>query len=122
MPRSAAEIALGVVFAAGAIFNGVYTLRHSRQFFGDFADGAWFGPAASFIRRVVIPNGTVFTVLLILFQAAIAIAIFSRGGLVTQALLAGGAFSLVVALFSSPGGTAGNLALAALYFGLALTR
>jgi hypothetical protein len=120
--RAVAEIAVGVVFATGAVFNSVYTLRHTTEFYGDFANGAWFRPAGSFIRTVVIPNGTLFTLLVIGFQASVAIVIFVRGDLVTAALLAGGVFALVVALFSSPGGTAGNLMLAAIQFGLAFAR
>ena len=119
---SVAEIAVGAVYAVGAVFNSVYTLRHSTEFYGTFADGAWLGPAEWFIRRLVIPNGTLFTVLLIVFQAALAITIITRGDLVGPALLVGGSFALVVAFFSNPGGTAGNLALAVIQFTLALTR
>ncbi len=70
----------------------------------------------------MIPNGTLFTVLLIVFQATVATAILTRGGLAKAALLAGGAFSLVVAFFSNPAGTAANVALAAIQFALALSR
>jgi hypothetical protein len=117
-----AEIAIGIVFAAGAVFNSVYTLRHTDSFYGDFANGAWLAPAESFIRNVVMPNGTVFTLLVIVFQATIAFVILTRGDLVTAALIAGGVFALVVALFSSPAGTAGNLTLAASQFALAFLR
>jgi hypothetical protein len=120
--RVVAEIAIGAVYAAGAVFNTVYTLRHTTEFYQDFAGGGWFGPAESIIRTVIIPNGTLFTAILIAFQVTIAIAIFTRGDLVTAALLAGGAFSSVVAFFSSPGGAVGNLMLAAIQFGLAGTR
>ena len=109
-------------FFVGAVFNSVYTLRHHAEFYGDFADGAWWQPAERFTRRVVIPNGTLFTVLLIVFQAAVAIAILTRGDLVEAALLAGGTFALVVAFFSSPPGSAANLALALLQFALAFSR
>lgn len=122
MVRTVAEIAVGVLFAVGAVFNTAYTLRHTDEFYGEFADGAWLSPAEWLIRNVVIPNGTLFTVLLITFQAAVAIAILTRGDLVTVALLAGGSFALVVALFSNPAGTAANLILAAIQFGLALSR
>jgi hypothetical protein len=120
--RSVAEIAIGVIYGVGAAFNTVYTLRHSAEFYGDFADGAWFPPARWFIRRLVIPNGTVVTVLVILFQVTVAVAILSRGDLVTAALYTGATFALVVAFFSSPRGAVGNVALAALQFGLAVTR
>ncbi len=122
MLRTVAEIAIGVLYAVGAVFNTVWTLRHSAEFYGDFADGAWLSPARWVIRNVVIPNGTLFTVLLIGFQAAVAIVILTRGELVEVALLAGGTFSLVVAFFTSPGGTAANLALAVVQYALAAAR
>jgi len=120
--RSVVEIAVGILYAAGAVFNSAYPLRHQTEFYGDFADGAWLSPAEWSIRNVVIPNSTLFTVLLIGFQTAVAVAIFTRGDLVREALLAGGAFSLPVAFFSNPAGTAATLALAAIQFALALTR
>lgn len=121
MLQSVAEMAVGVVYAAGAVFNTVYTLRHTACFYGDFADGAWLKPAEWFIRNVVIPHGRLFTVILIVFQAAVAVAILTRGDFVEAALLVGGAFSLVVAFFSSPAGTAATLGLAMIQFALALT-
>ncbi len=70
----------------------------------------------------MIPRGTPFTVLLMVFQVAVAVAILTRGELVEPALLVGGAFALIVAFFSSPGGTLGNLTLAGIQFALAFTR
>lgn len=119
--QSALEIAVGVLFAVGAMFNAVYTLRHAQEFFEEFAAKAWVRPAGRLVERLVLPRTTAFTVLLIAFQVAVALAVFSRGELVTPALMAGGGFALVVALFSSPGGTVANLGLAALQFALALT-
>ena len=120
--RSVAEIGVGLLYAAGAIFNAVYTLRNTERFYGTWADGAWSNHARSFIRDVVIPNGRLFTILLIAFQVAVAIAILARGAAVRPALLAGGSFALAVAFFSSPGGAVGNLTLAAIQYSLALTR
>jgi hypothetical protein len=120
--RVVTEIAIGAVYAAGAVFNTTYTLRHTSEFYKTFADRAWLRPTASLVRTVIIPNGTLFTVLLIAFQVTIAIAIFTRGDLVTAALHAGGAFAFVVAFFSSPGGTIANLMLATVQFGLATAR
>ena len=80
------------------------------------------GPARSLIRDVVIPNARVFTVALIVFQLAIGVLILTRGDLVTPALVAGGTFAGLAALASSPGGTAGNMILAALQFALAAAR
>ena len=116
---SIAEIGVGVLFVVGATFNTVYTLRHHRQFYGEFADKAWLGPARSLINRVIVPNGAAFTVAVIVFQIAVAVAIFSRGSAVGPALIIGGCFAALVAAFSSPGGAVGNLALALVQFALA---
>ncbi len=120
--RNFGEVAFGAIYLIGAVFNSVWTMRHTDEFYGGFADGAWFGPARSLIRDVVIPNARVFTVALIVFQLAIGVLILTRGDLVTPALVAGGTFAGLAALASSPGGTAGNMILAALQFALAAAR
>ena len=70
----------------------------------------------------MLPNATVFTVSLILFEIAVAVIILTRGELVRPALIAGAVFCVIAAVVSSPGGTAGNLALAAIQAALALSR
>ena len=60
--------------------------------------------------------------MLILFQVAAAITILSRGTLVTAGLAAGAIFSVLAALASSPGGTVGNLAPAAVMITLAASH
>ena len=84
--RSVAEIAVGVLFAVGATFNATYTLRHGEEFFGEFAAKAWLRPAGRLVERVVLPRTTAFTALLIVFQVGVAVAVLSRGELVTPAL------------------------------------
>ena len=111
-----------MLYAVGAVFNTVYTLGHAEKFYGAFADGAWLGPARRFLRNCVLPNATAFTVSLILFEASMAIMILLRGDFVHAALIAGAVFCVIAAVVSSPGGTAGNLALAALQLALALSR
>ena len=111
-----------MIFSIGAVFNTVYTLSHTDEFYGSFADGAWFGPARWFVNHVVLPNATWFTLLVILFQVAVAVLIFTRGDLATIALFAGATFALLAALASNPGGTIGNMALAAIQLFLALAR
>ena len=120
--RVVAEIAIGLLYATGAVFNTVYTLSHTDAFYGSFAEGAWLGPARRFINDIVLPNATVFTVALIVLQAAVAVAILTRGDLVRGALIAGATFSVLAALASSPGGTAGNLLLAAIQIALAVSH
>lgn len=120
--RSFLEIAIGITFAVGAVFNAAYTFTHTDEFYGSFEEGAWLSPARWSVRRVVLPNARPFTVLLVAFQTAVAIMILTRGDLVTPALLAGAGFAGLAALASSPAGTAANLALAAIQAALALTR
>jgi hypothetical protein len=110
------------MYAVGAAFNTLYTLRHSGEFFSDFAEKAWLAPARSVISWLIVPDSVNVTVLLIAFQATVAAAILSRGDAVGPALVVGGCFATAVALFSSPGGTVGNVVLAVVQFILAAAR
>lgn len=92
------------------------------MFQGCCSEGARFPPARWLVENAVIPHSTFVTVALILIQGAIAVLILTRGDLVTPALIAGAAFSLIAALASSPGGTGGNLLLAASQVTLAAYR
>jgi hypothetical protein len=120
--RNIGEIGIGVLFGMGALFNATYTRTHGEEFYGNFAEGAWLVSARRAIEKVVIPNATVVTALLVVFGATVAIMILLRGDLVRPALLAGGGFALAAAAASSPGGTVANLALAAVAFTLALAH
>lgn len=120
--RHVAEIGVGLLYGVGACFNAVYTLRHGDEFYGGFLKAAWHPPARWFLRVVVLPNATVFTLLVMLFQVAVAILILGRGDLVEIGLLAGATFAALAAVVSSPAGTAGNAALAAIQIVLALAR
>ena len=111
-----------MIFAIGAVFHTVYTLSHTDEFYGSFADGAWFGPARRFVNQVVIPNATFFTILVIVFQVTVAALIFTRGDLATVALFAGAGFALLAAMASNTGGTIGNMALAGIQWVLAVAR
>jgi hypothetical protein len=62
------------------------------------------------------------TLALIVFQVTVAIAVFKRTDLVVGALLAAAIFSGLAAPVSSPGGTVGNLVLAAVQTVLAVVR
>ena len=74
-----------------------------------------------FFERIVLPEAVVFSAGVIVVQAAVAVAILSRGDLTTAGLVPGAMFAALAALAASPGGTAGNLALAGLQATLALT-
>ncbi|MDH3402770.1 MAG: hypothetical protein OES32_08305 [Acidobacteriota bacterium] len=117
-----AETAVAVLYAVGAAFNAVYTLRHCDEFYGAWLAGAWHEPARWLLRSVILPHARAFTAALILFQATLAAAVLGRTDLVGPALLAGAVFCVIAAVMSSPGGTVGNLALAAIQVALAVAR
>ena len=120
--RNILEIALGLLFLIGAIFNAGYTFRHGEEFYGSFAASAWFPPSRRLVRSIIIPHAKLFTILLIVLQVSIALMILSRGSLVQLGLVAGAGFSLLAALVSSVPGAIANLALAITMLLLALTR
>ena len=73
--RTVAEIVIGVLYAIGAGRQALYVTRHSQEFYSDMADRAWISPAGTFIEKVLLPNSVLITVLVAVFQAAVAIAI-----------------------------------------------
>ena len=120
--RTILEIGIGLLFLIGAIFNLTYTLRNSVTFFRRFADSAWFPASAVLIRRSVVPKARLFTLLLIGFQAIVALLVLTRSPLVVVGLYAGAAFALAAALVSSRGGAVMNLLMAVVQAALAVTR
>ncbi|MGI9584110.1 MAG: hypothetical protein ACR2N7_00795 [Acidimicrobiia bacterium] len=116
------EVAFGLLFAIGALSQAVSTLPNSEQFYQDMADLAWLPPAKAFVEAWLVPNSNLATILVVVFQAATAIGILSRGSLVRPALVGGGLFSIVGAVTGSPAETIGYGALAALLFWLAHER
>ena len=116
------EIIIGVLYAMGAGFQAFDTLRHSRVFYQDMADLAWLRPAQIFVEDLLVPNSVVVTVLVVVFQATLAIAILSRRAAVRPALLAGGVFSIAGALTGGPAETIGYAVLAMIHFRLAAAR
>lgn len=120
--RTVAVLAIGVLWAIGAGAQTFDTLQNSEKFYSDMANLAWIRPARLFVEEVLRPNSVTVTVLVIVFQAAIAIAILTRSAATGPALRAGGVFSVVGALTASPVGTVGYLILAAIHFRLAQAR
>lgn len=117
--RSAAEIGIGVLYAIGAVHQTLSVLPNSRAFFVDMAEQAWLPPAQSIIENLLIPNSAIVTVLVIILEATLAVAILSRKSAVRPALIAGGIFSIVGALSGAPAETVGYGILAAIHFWLA---
>ena len=120
--RTRGEIIIGVLYAMGAGFQAFDTLKHSQEFYQDMADLAWLGPAQDFVQGLLVPNSVVVTVLVVIFQATLAVAILSRRAAVRPALLAGGVFSIAGALTGGPAETIGYAILAYIHFRLAAAR
>jgi len=114
-----AELVIGALYAIGSGHQALFTLRNSREFYADMANRAWLPPAEAFVERVLVPNSVVVTVFVVVFQAALAIAILTRGTALGPALVAGGIFSIAGALTGSPSETVGYGVLAAVHFWLA---
>ena len=120
--RNIAELVIGALYATGAVFQAFDTLRKSEEFYRVMAEQSWLRPAELFIERALVPNSFAVTVLVVIFQAGLAIAIFSRGAAVRPALVAGGVFSIVGALTGGPAETVGYAILALIHFRLASKR
>jgi hypothetical protein len=120
--RTIAELVIGVLYALGTIHQGLFVLRSSEDFYLTMADRAWIEPAEEYIRSFLVPNSLIITVLVVVFQGLLAIAILSRGPLVAPALVAGGIFSLVGAFTGNPAETIGYVGLAGIHFWLAATH
>lgn len=120
--RNVSEIGFGLLFLIGAVFNLSYTLRHGEEFYGSFAENAWFSLSGTLMRAIVIPRARLVTALLILIQVTVAALILSRGTLVRYGLIIGVTFALLAALVSSIGGAIANLVLAAIQALLALAH
>jgi len=120
--RTVAELVIGVLYAIGAGHQALFTLRHSQEFYAHMADRAWFRPAEILVEKLLVPNSVAITAVVVAFQAAVAIAILTRGAAVSPALVAGGVFSIIGALTGSPAETVGYGVLAAIHFILASAR
>ena len=120
--RNLLEIGFGLLYLIGAIFNSLYTLRHGDEFYGSFADKALLEISRRVIRKVVIPYGKLFTVMLIAFQLLVALSILSRGDFVKPGLVAGAIFSLAVVFVSNTSGAIASFILAIIQMYLAFTQ
>lgn len=120
--RNILEIGLGALYVIGALFNMLYTRNHGEAFFGGFAEGAVIAPMGKLTRKLIIPHARTFTLLLVSFQALVALTIFSRGPLATYGLIAGAIFCMAAAAASNIPGAIANLLLSAAQLLLASAR
>ena len=116
---SVAEITIGVLYAIGAVLQTAVVLRDSKKFYSNMADRAWFPPSELLIRRLLIPNSVIVTILVILLEGGLALAILTGGASVGPALVIGGLFSILGGITGSPGETLGYWTLAGIHFWLA---
>jgi hypothetical protein len=117
--RTVIEVVIGMFYAVGAGGQALWILPRGQKWYVEMADRAWLPPAEAFIEKALVPNSVTVTVLAAIFEAAVAIAILTRGAAVVPALIAGGVFSIVGALIGSPGETVFYGAVAVLHFWLA---
>jgi hypothetical protein len=120
--RTVLEVVIGALYAIGATHQALWTLRHSQEFYADMATEAWLAPAQTFVEEFLVPHNVAVTILVVVLQASIAIAILSRGRLVGPALMAGGIFSIAGALTGSLAEFVGYSVLAGIHFWLASAR
>lgn len=120
--RTVAKIVIGVLYALGTIHQGLVVMRSSEDFYMTMADRAWIEPAEAFVESFLIPNSLTVTILVVVFQGLLAVAILSRGPFMAPALVAGGVFSLIGAFTGNPAETIGYLGLAGIHFWLATAR
>jgi hypothetical protein len=81
---------IGGFYLASALFNGIYTVPLAREPdpFEGYAEGAWFGFLADFMRGFFTDNGTFLMVLVIIFEVAVGAAILNRARWVDLGVLA----------------------------------
>lgn len=116
---SVAEFTIGLLYAIGAVLQTAIVLRNSQKFYSDMANRAWFPVSKLLVRRVLLPNSAIVTILVILLETGLALAILTGGSSVGPALVVGGLFSILGGITGSPGETLGYWALAGVHFWLA---
>jgi hypothetical protein len=116
------EVAIGLLYAIGALNQAVYVLRDSSAFYTEMADHAWLAPVAKFVEEALVSNSVTVIILVVAFEATLALAILTGGPGVHPALIAGGVFSIIGALTGSPAETVGYTVLAIVHFLLASAR
>jgi|GEM_PF-6667775 len=120
--RNALEVVIGALYAVGAVHQALWVLRNSQEFYVDMASSAWLQPAQTFVDEFLVSRSVAVTVIVVLLQAGIAVAILSRGRWVGPALVVGGVFSMLGALTGSVAEFVGYGVLAGIHFWLASAR
>ncbi len=89
---------VGIGYLAAAVFNTVYTLPRSDELDG-YADGAWFGFLADFMRDVFMPNGELFMASVIVFEIVVGLLVLGRDRMVDVGVVASVLWVLTVLPF-----------------------
>jgi hypothetical protein len=95
--RNAARLGFGGFFLAMATYNATVTLPNAAESYKDFADNlAWPG-VDWLLLHLVVPAAVPLTVLLVAFEAGLALLVLSTGRRVRVGLLAAVAFMVGLA-------------------------
>lgn len=115
---------VGLFYVLSALFNATYTVPRADDAgtFDGYADGAWFGFLAEFMRDVFIPNAVIFITLVIVFEVVVGLLILSQERLVDLGVLASLAWVVAILPFLAWPYLLVNVALVAIQGAVALRR
>jgi hypothetical protein len=97
-PRSVANVGRilwGAFFVAGGVFNAVVTLPNP-GFYRDFADLTFFPFYRSLLLQVALPNATLISALVVVFEFAVGAMVLSKGQAVRWGLICSALWCLFV--------------------------
>ena len=88
---------MGLLYLASAFFNSVVTLGNPNLILQYFANTSVSQSYKEVIKGIILPNGTLFIFLLIIFQASTGMLILSWGNYAKVGNLLGGMFNIILA-------------------------
>jgi uncharacterized membrane protein YphA (DoxX/SURF4 family) len=97
-PRSAANIGRilwGLVFVGSGVFNTTVMLPNP-GFYRDFADLTFLPFYRSLLLQVALPNATLISALVVVFELAVGVMVLSKGKFVRWGLICSGLWCLFV--------------------------
>jgi hypothetical protein len=97
-PRSAANIGRilwGAFFVGSGVFNAAVTLPNP-GLYRDFADLTFFPFYRSLLLQVALPNATLISALVVVFELAVGVFVLSKGRFVRWGLICSGLWCLFV--------------------------
>jgi hypothetical protein len=89
------RILWGAFFVGSGVFNAAVTLRNP-GFYRDFADLTFLPFYRSLLLQVALPNATLISALVVVFELAVGVMVLSRGRTVRWGLICSGLWCLFV--------------------------